>query len=219
MIELHNITKSFHTEQGRHFVLKDVSLHFPYHVNVGILGPNGSGKSTLLKLISGGLLPDQGEIIRRANISWPLGFAGGFHGSLTGRENLRFICRIYKADIRKVLDFVVEFSELGKFMDVPIKAYSTGMRAKLAFSLSMAIEFECYLIDEITAVGDAAFRKKAEDAFQERRERATLLVVSHNPGTIAKLCDKVAVIEDAKVTLFESKLEGIQYYKSQVLHI
>lgn len=212
MIELRGITKSFATKQGRHYVLNDINLNFVRGVNMGVLGLNGSGKSTLLRLISGEIFPDKGEIIRRARISWPLGFAGGFHGSLTGRENLRFISRIYGADIAKVTQFVEEFSSLGTYLENPLKTYSTGMRAKLAFGLSMAIDFDCYLIDEITAVGDMTFQKKCEATFAERRSNSTLIVVSHNPRTIIKLCDKVAIIHNKSIHIFESVQEGIKFY-------
>lgn len=213
MIELRDVTKSFRTKLGRHLIFEKVNLTFQEGVNTGILGPNGSGKTTLLKLISGELLPDRGKIIRNARVSWTLGFAQAFHGRLTGRENLRFISRIYGADIAKVARFVEEFTELGKFMEIPIRTYSAGMRAKLAFGLSMAIDFDWYLIDEITAVGDVAFQKKCKAAFDERRSRATLIVVSHNPLTIQRYCDNAVVIHDKRFVTFPNLPEAVAYHK------
>lgn len=213
MIELVELSKSFWTPRGPHVVFDRVSAVLPRHRNTGILGLNGSGKSTLLKLIAGEILPSGGQIIRRARISWPMGFGGGFHFSLTGRENLRFVARIYNADIDRVTKFVEDFSELGKHMDQRLRDYSSGMRAKLAFGLSMAIDFDCYLIDEITAVGDYTFRKKCEDIFRERRAKSDLIVVSHNPVTIRRLCDRVVVIQDKKLWNYENVNEGIKFYE------
>lgn len=212
MIQIRNISKIFRTHTSRHIVFSNASINFQRGINVGILGLNGSGKTTLLRLISGAILPNSGTITKSVRVSWTLGFGGGFHGSLTGRENLRFISRIYGADIKKVTRFVEGFTELGKFMDIPFRTYSSGMRAKLAFGLSMAIEFECYLIDEITAVGDASFNYKCQQALDERRSRANVIVVSHNPQTILKMCDTVAVIHKNALVPFDSMQEGVEFY-------
>ena len=165
MIRLIDISKTYRYGNRRRIILNHINIDFVVGTNVGILGRNGAGKSTLMRIIGGESFPDSGRIERTSSISWPIGFAGCFHGSLTGRENLRFACRIYNANIKYVTEFVEDFSELGQYMDVPVKNYSSGMSAKLAFGLSMAIGFDFYLIDEVTAVGDASFRKKSKKAF------------------------------------------------------
>ncbi|MFZ0133692.1 MAG: ABC transporter ATP-binding protein [Desulfobacterales bacterium] len=214
MIELCNLSKSYRTRKGRHTVLKDVSSHFPPGCNMGILGRNGAGKSTLLRLIGGAEMPSSGRIVRRSSVSWPIGFSGGFHGSLSGRENLRFICRIYGADLRRVAAFVAEFSELGDYMDMPLNTYSSGMKAKLAFGLSMAIEFDYYLIDEVTAVGDAVFKRKSKAEFDRRKDRATLIVVSHSTTTIRQYCDAAAVLDRGNLLFFNDLNDAVDHYES-----
>lgn len=162
MIELRNVTKSYITKYGRHYVYRNVNALFPEGKNIGIIGPNGAGKSTLLRLIGKIDYPDSGEIITNKSVSWPVAFSGGFQGSLTGFEIVKFVCMIYGAngDMADKIAFVKEFTELGEYFEMPIKTYSAGMRARLAFALSMAFDFDYYLIDEVTAVGDINFRKK-----------------------------------------------------------
>ena len=160
MIQLQNVSKKYHTQGGWTTVLKDINLTLERGQKLGILGRNGAGKSTLIRLMSGAEPPSSGKIIRDMSISWPLAFSGGFQGSLTGIDNLKFICRVYGADYQKVRDYVEDFAELGKYMYEPLKSYSSGMRARLAFGLSMAIEFDCYLIDEVMAVGDQRFKDR-----------------------------------------------------------
>ncbi len=213
MIELANICKSYRTNKGIRPVLKDINAKFPQGRNIGILGRNGVGKSTLLRLIGGAELATSGQVIRQGSISWPIGFSGGFHGSLTGRENLRFICRIYDADIQKVTTFVDEFAELGDYMDMPFNSYSSGMRSKLAFGLSMAIDFNYYLIDELTAVGDAWFREKCSEEFARRKNRSTLLVVSHNINTIRQHCETAAVLNEGTLTMFDDLDTAVEFYQ------
>lgn len=212
MITLSNITKRYKTGHGINTVLNDVTHVFEPGINTGILGRNAAGKSTLLRVIGGSELPDSGTVTRKSRVSWPLGFAGGFHGSLTGRENLRFVSRIYGADIGRVTRFVEDFSELGDYMDMPLRTYSTGMRARLAFGLSMAINFDFYLIDEGFSVGDASFRTKADGFFNERQAQATLLVVSHNMGTIKKYCETVAVLNNGLLTPYENMDDAFKEY-------
>ena len=213
MIELSRICKSYRLPRGgRRDVLRDVSITFRPGVNMGILGLNGQGKSTLIRIISGSERPDSGMVKRRARVSWPIGFSGGFNGSLTGRENLRFTCRIYGADIREVSSFVEDFTELGPYMDMPVKNYSSGMRSKLAFGLSMSIGFDFYLIDEAWSVGDASFRTKAEKLFEARKEHATLLVVSHNAATIRKNCDSAAVLHNGMLTMYDKLNDALRVY-------
>ena len=167
MIELQNVCKRYRVKTGWHTVLDNVNLRIEEGKSIGILGVNGAGKSTMIRIIGGAELPDSGHVIRTSRVSWPIGFSGCFHGTLTGRENLRFVSRVYGADIRKVTEYVEDFAELSDYMDMPVKTYSSGMRSKLAFGLSMAIGFDFYLIDEAYSVGDAAFKQKADRALKE----------------------------------------------------
>ncbi|MBQ7617589.1 MAG: ABC transporter ATP-binding protein, partial [Desulfovibrio sp.] len=173
----------------------------------------GTGKSTLVRIIGGAIYPDSGRVERTSRISWPIGFAGCFNNKLSGRANLRFVCRIYGADIKEVTNFVEDFSELGKYMDMPIKNYSSGMAAKLAFGLSMAIGFDYYLIDEVSAVGDAAFREKCNAVFNERKKKATLIVVSHNVATIKRHCHAAGVLNNGNLIFFKDVNEAIACYE------
>ena len=213
MIELARINKSYSLPHGaRRDVLRDVSITFRPGINMGVLGLNGQGKSTLIRIISGSERQDSGTVTRRARVSWPIGFTGAFNGSLTGRENLRFASRIYGADIRKVTDFVEDFTELGAYMDMPVKTYSSGMRSKLAFGLSMSIGFDFYLIDEAWSVGDASFRAKAEKIFMARKTHATLIVVSHSAATISKNCDSAAVLHNGRLTVYNKLSDALRVY-------
>ena len=199
MIELRNINKSYPLPRhGRKEILHNASITFRPGVNMGILGLNGQGKSTLIRIISGAERPDSGIVTRKGRVSWPIGFTGGFNGSLTGRENLRFTSRIYGADIREVTDFVEAFSELGPYMDMPVKTYSSGMRSKLAFGLSMAIGFDFYLIDE--------------KVFKERKAHATLSVVSHSVATIRKNCDRAAVLHNGVLSEYDTLGDALRVY-------
>ncbi|MCU0661588.1 MAG: ABC transporter ATP-binding protein [Myxococcota bacterium] len=212
MIELRRITKSYKTEKGINVVLDDVSAIFPKGENFGILGRNGAGKSTLLRIISGVEMPDYGEVVRKGRISWPLGFSGGFNGSLSGEENCRFVARIYGEDIDRVVEFATEFSELGQYFHMPIRTYSSGMKARLAFGLSMAIDFNIYLVDEVTAVGDKRFQEKCRLAFEERQARSSVLMVSHNLKTITQYCKRAAVLDQGKLTFYDSIKEARLHY-------
>ena len=214
MIELANVRKTYPLKSGIRVVLDDVSITIPTDQSLGVLGRNGQGKSTLLRLIAGIEWPDRGSIRRDVRISWPIGFAGGFNGSLTGEENLRFVCRIYGADIRRVRDEVHGFSELGDYFQMPLRTYSSGMRARLAFGLSMAINFEVYLIDEVIAVGDKPFQEKCRLALQERRARASVIMVSHNMATIRQHCQRGGVLQDGKLELFDTVKEAALVYQA-----
>lgn len=212
MISIQDVSKTYPTRRGRRTILDHVSYDFVEGVSVGILGRNGMGKSTLMRIIGGAEEPDDGKVLRRAKVSWPIGFSGGFNSKLTGRENMRFICRLYDEDFDRVSRFVAEFSELGDYLDMPIYTYSSGMGAKLAFGISMAFDFDYYLIDEITAVGDAVFRQKSQAYFEERRKKATLLVVSHSMSMIKSLCDKMLILHNGKILEFDSNAEAEKYY-------
>lgn len=212
MIELEGVSKSFRTENGYRVVLDDVSLALPTDRHIGVLGRNGAGKSTLLRIISGAEEPDSGRISKHVRVSWPLGFTGGFHPALTGRENLRFICRAYDADIGEVTAFVEDFAELGEYFDMPIQTLSSGMRARLAFGLSLAMRFDFYLIDELVSVGDFWFRAKAAQEFDRIRAEAGLLLVSHSPATIKKFCDTGLVLRQGKIVIFDDLDAAVNYY-------
>lgn len=191
MIELKDLTKSYRTHSGRHYVFKDLNAVLPEGKNIALLGRNGAGKSTLMRILGGIDHPDEGLVATSKRISWPLGLSGGFQGSLSGKDNVKFVCRCYGKDeeVAEKVRFVHEFSELGKFFFEPVKSYSSGMKSKLGFALSMAFEFDIYLVDEITAVGDKAFRSKSERTFAELKGRSNLIMVSHNMDTLRAHCD------------------------------
>lgn len=212
MIDLINVSKVYRTPKGRKQVLKPCNVTFPRGRNIGLLGVNGAGKSTLLKIIAGSEAPSTGVVKRHVKMSWPLGFSGGFNGTLTGAENLRFISRIYGADIGYVTQCVRDFSELGDYLDMPIKSYSSGMKARLAFALSMAIDFDCYLVDEITGVGDRNFQEKCRQAFKDRSDKSSLIMVSHSMSTLKEHCDMGLVLTDGVLTFFEDINQAIDKY-------
>ena len=212
VIQLDRVFK-FYTASGQtKIVLDHVSAVFNTGRSYGLMGVNGAGKSTLLRLIAGTEIPNSGKIKRSVRVSWPLGFAGGFHPLMTGRENIKFVARAYGERIGKVIDFVEDFSELGDYIDAPYKTYSSGMMARLAFGLSMAIEFDCYLVDEITAVGDMRFQARCKHAFDERRKNADLIIVSHSMQTIKDYCDHGAVLVDGQLIMFENVDRAIETY-------
>ena len=212
MIVLENVTKAYDTRHGSHRVLNEINLSIGKGEKVGILGRNGAGKSTLIRLISGAELPNGGRIHRGMTISWPLAFTGGFQGSLTGLDNLRFICRVYGTEIEPTIPYVEEFSELGAYLREPVKTYSAGMRARLAFALSMAIEFDCYLIDEVLAVGDNRFHEKCERELFERRKDRAMIIVSHMPEQIRDHCDTIFVLGEGRIEKFDNIDRAYEYY-------
>ncbi|MCL4107931.1 UNVERIFIED_CONTAM: hypothetical protein GTU68_016959 [Idotea baltica] len=197
---------------GKNIILDKVSFKFPEKKSIGVLGVNGAGKSTLLRLIAGSEYADSGKIIRNGRYSWPLGFTGSFHPSLSGIENLRFACRIYGCDIKYVTEFVKDFSELGKYIEEPIKTYSSGMRSRLAFALSMAIDFEVYLVDEIMGVGDKGFKKKCRDAFEAKRKKSSIIMVSHSMNTIRDYSDVAILLTGKKLEIYEDVDQAIKLY-------
>ena len=219
MIEIRNISKSYRTASGWNQVLDNISTTFPSCRSIGILGLNGAGKTTLLKLIGGVEPPDSGEIYRDVTISWPIGFSGAFAPTSTGRESTRFVSRIYGADIKKIEEFVQDFSELGEYFDMPYQTYSAGMRARLGFSISMAIEFDCYLVDEVTAVGDQRFKDKYYNEFLNRRNRSTMIMASHQTHTIKEFCDMAAVLFDSHITLYDTVDEGMVAYQEKIASV
>jgi capsular polysaccharide transport system ATP-binding protein len=216
MISLHNVTKSYMTLSGRYVVFRNLSLDVPEDINVGLIGRNGAGKSTLMRLISSVELPDSGEIVVKKRISWPVGLKGGMETNLTGRDNVKFVCRIQgvrKAAMQEKIRSVQEFAELDKHFDRPVSGYSSGMRARLAFGTSMAFEFDYYLIDEVMAVGDARFRKKSRMVFNERLQNSKVILVSHSMKTIRKMCDAIVLLEHGQATFYNDVREGIAAYQ------
>jgi capsular polysaccharide transport system ATP-binding protein len=216
MIELRQLTKSYITPHGRRYVFRDLNFRFPDSASIGLIGPNGAGKSTLMRLIGRIDTPDSGSVVSDERISWPVGLSGGFQGSLTGRDNVQFVCRLYGATgdaMREKLRFVQDFAEIGEYFDLPVKSYSSGMRSRLAFGLSMAFEFDYYLIDEVLAVGDAQFKQKSRAVFDERLKRANLILVSHNMNEIKQLCDVVVLVQHGQATLYDDVDAGIAAYQ------
>lgn len=212
MIRLRNVSKRYRTSNGYRVVLDNVSVDFPVGASVGILGLNGAGKSTLIRILGDAEPPDSGFVECDQRISWPLGYAGGFQGNLTARENARFVARIYGESPHYVESFTREFSELGEYFDEPVKSYSAGMQARFAFSVSLACNFEYYLVDEALETGDARYREKFRMAFEERRANASVILVSHNEQTIRRNCDMAAILHEGGLTLYEDLQEALREY-------
>jgi capsular polysaccharide transport system ATP-binding protein len=215
MIQLDSLTKSYLTLRGRKVVFRDLSLEIPGGVNVGLIGRNGAGKSTLMRLLSAVDMPDSGRIRTQASLSWPVGLMGGMQTSLTGRDNVKFVCRIYGVRgerMKRKIAYVEEFAQIGDYFDLPISTYSSGMRARVAFGTSMAFEFDYYLIDEILAVGDGTFKAKSRKIFTERLDRSKVILVSHNMNLIRKMCDMVVHLDNGFATMYSDVGEGIAAY-------
>ena len=213
MIALDNVFKYYRSNGHRKIVLNHVSLDFSAGRSYGILGVNGAGKSTLMRLLAGTELPNGGRVTRTARVSWPLGFSGGLHPLMTGRENVKFVARVYGQDTRRVINFVEDFAEIGAYIDAPISTYSSGMLARLAFGLSIAIEFDCYLIDEVTAVGDARFAARCRVEFAKRRKTSDVIMVSHAMTTIKEYCDRGIVLAGGQMHVFQNVDDAIELYK------
>lgn len=212
MIKLVNVLKRYRTSAGVNTVLNNVSVTFPVGKSVGILGLNGAGKSTLIRIIGDAEPPDSGYVQRSGRVSWPLGYTGGFQPNLTARENARFVARIYGESPRYIEAFTKEFSELGDYFDVPLRSYSAGMRSRFAFSVSLACNFDYYLVDEALETGDARYKEKFRLAFEERRATASVILVSHNEQTIRRNCDMAAILHDGQLTLYDDLKDALQFY-------
>lgn len=212
MILCDNLHKSYAMGHGRKQVLNGIDFHVKPGERIALLGRNGAGKTTLIKLIGGVEMPTSGRIRREMTVSWPLGFGGGFQGSLTGYDNARFIARIYGRDYRDIRDFVEEFTELGRQLKMPVKTYSSGMKARLAFALSLAIEFDCYLIDEVLMVGDQNFQRKCHvELFEKRGDRA-LIFASHYTGMVRDMCSRALVLVNGNGTMYDDIEEALTIY-------
>lgn len=217
MFELRNVTKSYLTPKGRRYVFRNLSLAIPPGKNIGLIGRNGAGKSTLMRLLGGADVPDSGTIVTDRSISWPVGLTGGFQGSMSGRDNIKFVCRVYGAEgeaMREKIRYVQEFAEIGTWIDEPIKTYSSGMRSRVAFGLSMAFDFDYYLIDEVMSVGDAQFKRKCRKVFRQKLKTSNIVLVSHSMSEISKLCDIVLFVKDGDIEIYEDVMEGIKAYSA-----
>jgi capsular polysaccharide transport system ATP-binding protein len=212
MIRLNNVSKYYPTREGRRLILDDVDLIIGAGDAIGICGHNGAGKSTLLRLVSGVEKPNSGSIECGMTVSWPIGHSSAFQSSLSGADNVRFIARIYNRPIKDIMAFVDDFAELGSYLKMPVRTYSVGMTARLAFAVSLAVEFGCYLVDEITSAGDARFQQKCHDALMQRKKSGALLMVSHDPHTLSAFCDSGAVLDSGKLTLFDTINEAIDWH-------
>jgi capsular polysaccharide transport system ATP-binding protein len=212
MIKLTRVSKAYKIKEGqKKIILDDVTMAIPRR-NIGILGRNGMGKSTFLRMLAGIEDPDQGKITRDVVMSWPIGFRGSFHRELTGRENVRFVARVYGQNTEYVIDYVRDFAELGSFFDEPVKSYSSGMGARLAFGLSMAVKFQVYLIDELMSVGDARFQTKCKNVFQEKMAASNLIMVSHSMPALRDFCDLGIVVDNGTLTVYENLEDAIDKY-------
>lgn len=214
MIDCRDLHMDYRSRHATKHVLKGVSFTINPRDRIGLLGRNGAGKSTLIRLIGGVEMPSSGKVVRRMTCSWPLGFTGGFQGSLTGYDNARFIARIYDKSYDEMRDFIEDFTELGSNLRMPVKIYSSGMRARLAFALSLAIEFDCYLIDEVIMVGDKNFQDKCKDEFFEKRTDRALLLASHSLEMVKQYCNRAIVLHNGKAIMHEDVEAAVAMYET-----
>ncbi|ARR03017.1 capsular polysaccharide export system, ATP-binding protein [Campylobacter vicugnae] len=217
MIKLDNLTKFYPLSNGdKHFVFREFTFTFPDDCSIGLIGRNGAGKSTLMRLLSGADIPNAGKVITDKKISWPVGLAGGFQQSLSARDNVKFVARVYgyKGEaLEEKVRYIEEFAEIGKYFDEPMNTYSSGMRSRIGFGLSMAFDFDYYLIDEAGAVGDAKFKKKSDAIYKEKLSNSKVIMVSHNMAEIEQWCDKVILVNSGKTIVYDDVKEGIEMYK------
>ena len=216
MLELRNLTKWYPSPKGRQYVFRDLNFTFPSGVNIGLIGHNGAGKSTLMRIIAGIETPNAGHVATDARISWPVGLSGGFQGALSARENVQFVSRVHGATgkaMSRVVDFVADFADIGNYFDLPMGTYSSGMRSRVAFGLSMAFDFDYYLIDEVMAVGDPQFREKGAKLLRQRLANANVILVSHSMADIRKHCDMVVHVNRGNTVLYTDIEAGIAAYQ------
>jgi capsular polysaccharide transport system ATP-binding protein len=212
MITLTNVSKVYHTRFGPNKVLDDVSFTLSKGQAIGVMGRNGAGKSTLTRILSGVEYPTSGKVDREMSVSWPLGYSGAFQSSLTGADNTRYVARIYGAPIQETLEYVEEFAQLGRYFRMPIKTYSAGMHARLAFGVSLAIDFDCFLIDEVVGAGDHRFAERCQQALLERRQKGALLMISHDVHILQAYCDTGAVLSEGKLSFFDNLEDTYRAY-------
>ena len=215
MIRAERLCKTYPGRHGRHVVLDEINIEVPRGTRLALLGRNGSGKSTLIRLLGKVELPDSGSVVHEMSVSWPLGFSGSFQGSLSGLDNVRFIARIYRSDYERLRAFVDDFAELGDFLYQPVKTYSSGMRARLAFALSIAIDFDCYLIDEVIMVGDQRFHARCREALFDRRAGRALVLASHDAHFVRENCDAALVLNKGHARFYGDLDEALSVYQSQ----
>lgn len=216
MINLNNVDKFYSTRRGPRQILKSINLSIAPGDKLGILGRNGAGKSTLIRIISGAEQPSSGVVSRGMSASWPLAYTGAFQSALTGFDNIRFICRIYGVKVEDRIPFIQQFSDLGDYLYEPINTYSAGMRARLGFAVSMSIEFDCFLIDEVVSVGDARFHDKCRiELFEKRGDRA-LVIVSHDAGYVRAHCNRAAVLVQGELHSFDNTEEAFEFYTQSI---
>ena len=214
MIELHHVSKYFETQEGKNYILKDVCLTLP-NVNIGILGRNGAGKSTLMRMLGKIEFPNEGSIYSQNSFSWPLGLGGGAVPTMTGRANIKFVCDVYnktRKETREIIAYVQAFAELGEYFDMPIKTYSSGMRGRLGFGLSLAFDFDYMLIDETLSTGDSRFKNRAKEALRRKIDRCHILLVGHSMGTLRELCQAGVLLHEGELHYFEDIEEAIGTY-------
>jgi capsular polysaccharide transport system ATP-binding protein len=214
LIVFDNVGKVYHTRTLINMVLRDVDFAIHPGDSLAILGANGAGKSTLMRLISGVEHPTSGRIAREMSVSWPIGYTSCFQSSLTGADNARFIARIYRQPVDELLAFVEEFAQLDKYFRQPVNTYSAGMSARLAFGISLAIDFDCYLVDEVTAAGDMRFRERCHTALMHRRDNGTLIMVSHDAATVKAYCRRGAVLRDGRLSFYDTVDEAWEAHHS-----
>lgn len=212
MIAFEDVAKTYHIRKFEKLVFTDLTFVIERGDSVGICGANGAGKSTLMRLIGGVEQPTAGKITRSMSTSWPIGYGSCFQSSLTGADNARFIARIYDQDEQSLLDFVEDFAQLGPYLYQPVHTYSAGMHARLAFGISLAINFDCYLVDEVTGAGDERFRIRCEEELLHRRDNATLVMISHDPGTLRQYCRRGAVVYGGTVVFFDTIDEAVEVH-------
>lgn len=213
MITFRNVSMAYHIRRFRKDVLHDLSFVVPPRSALGICGANGAGKSTLLRLMAGVEFPTGGSITRAMSVSWPIGYASAFQASLTGADNVRFIARIYRRPEQEILAFVEDFAQLGPYLWQPIKAYSAGMHARLAFGLSLAIDFDCYLVDEVAGAGDERFQQRCHAEIEQRRDRAAMVMVSHASDLLRAYCKTGAVLRDGRLEFFDTIEEALERHR------
>jgi len=216
MIRIENVWKTFHTRGTQKVVARNINATFPTGVSVALMGRNGAGKSTLMEMIAGTMQPDRGAIVSDGTISWPVGYAGSFHKDMTGAQNTRFVARVYGIDTDDLSDFVEDFAELGAHYHMPIRTYSSGMRSRLSFGVSMGIRFDTYLIDEVTGAGDPIFRRKASAVLRDRLRTSGAILITHSLNKIERMCSAGAVLENGRLTYFDDVRDAVAFHSSNI---
>ena len=214
MIRFENLSKSFWLKGEQKLVIDNLNLTLPTGDSLALLGRNGAGKSTLMQIIAGTMRPDTGRVVTDGSISWPVGFGGSFHAEMTGAQNVRFVARIYGVDTDSLIAFVEDFAELGKHFHMPVRTYSSGMKSRLTFGTSMGIKFDTYLVDEVTAVGDASFKRKSRAVFRKRMETSSAILVSHSMGELREICDAAIILDQGHLTYYQDIEEAIEAHQA-----